>query len=160
MDTFSEYFISNPGKAYSFQGNLVWGYLEIPVVKNTRLRITILSHIRTPRQVLSFATRGCFLAFVDDRTRQAHIHADSKPTCYMVDFDSIGRESYVRLWNSWKVKADVEFGLNYAGMIITPLDGQSGTIYHCKCSDGVGDPDFQSLVFECEVIRSEKPADD
>ncbi|QUQ63783.1 hypothetical protein [Kutzneria sp. CA-103260] len=148
-EEFGERYLSE-GAAIDFDGVTVRLRHVVPAVAGgSRLVVEFEDYVDEPVQAVCCATSKGMFEVDGEKSRRLVFWADNSPRVVTATLTNRVPAEVV-LWNAWRRGADgIDAGLRYAGMTVTELGERH---WRFRCSDGIGGPDFDDLVFTARIV--------
>ncbi|MEV0682156.1 hypothetical protein AB0I60_37130 [Actinosynnema sp. NPDC050436] len=149
MEEFGERFVRENIDVIDVGDMRVHQRLVIPQVGAGRtLSVTFERYSEEIGQAVCVSTAKGKLQIGEERAARFILWADHSPV--KVDLQITNRvPSDIVLWNAWRRHdGGVDAALRYAGMLVESV---RTSVWHLRCSDGIGSADFDDLVLRVEL---------
>ena len=146
MKTFGERFGESRGEPFEFAGKLVHAILEREVESGTKLQIVFHRFNPSVPQALDTVLEKGHLLIANQKFKKgAILWTETAPRVVeVVCITKLARTTF-KAWNAWKDEDGITMAwIGNGGMLIEEREG----VTVLKCSDGVGEPQFDDLVVE------------
>jgi hypothetical protein len=150
MTDLSDVFAEKQSNVIDWNGIPVYGLYEFDELPS-RLRLTFVAAKQTPRQGVQLRMRGGTLVTDGHEGSDIVLWQDRSPRRVSIDVRCAGpRKPRLKLWNVWRGGLDVTQA--WLGNAAIQLDGNptSGS-FRIRCSDGLGEPNFDDLILQVET---------
>ncbi|MCG1021456.1 hypothetical protein [Sutcliffiella horikoshii] len=146
-----EMFIKNKGEALNINGSQVVMSKRFEVKLGQDIKIEFISCRNEYRQgiELSLDKRKGYIEINSQRIKSPVFWQDSAPSSFIIKCFPHNQVGQLNLWNIWDFDGGVEAWVGNAGIIVEQEDDNN---FLFRCSNGIGDIDFNDLVFRLTVI--------
>lgn len=146
----AEMFINNKGQPVTLNGNQIVMSHRVDVVKNQEATIEIISCNNEYRQgiELSIDKRKGFIEVNNQKLTAPVFWLDTAPKIFTFKCYPVKNMGKMNIWNIWqfsKQEDRVDAWIGNSGIQVKQEDEKT-LVFHC--SNGVGDIDFNDLVFK------------
>jgi hypothetical protein len=140
--TLGELFRRSRGAPIEFQGRTVHALFEHPLSGPEIGQVELRSNQPRPEGVCVTIVKGSLL-INGQQLPEAVLWADTAPACVTVVCQPKGASAVLRVWNTWKDEQGTQHAwIGNAGMLVEI----AGECVILRCSDGMGDVDFDDLI--------------
>lgn len=133
-----------------WNGITIYGLFEFKVIPE-RFELRFLSAKEFPVQGIHLRVKGGTLAVNDCESSNIVVWQDTAPQRVDVQVRALRKGARLMLWNIWKESAGVTQAWLGNSALQVDVDSSRGFL-KLRCSDGVGEPDFEDLIVEVGVL--------
>ncbi|EMN1927886.1 hypothetical protein RVV18_002285 [Burkholderia ambifaria] len=135
-------------------GREIYSLYEIDMsTGETVLSLNFVSNKKSTIQGIKIKASNCSVEVNNEILTDFLIWADHSPKHIPLNVTlKKGRKATLKVWNIWKHDDVSHAWIGNAGMLVERADRH----IEFHCSDGIGDPDFEDLVFTIEVGKVSK----
>ena len=142
--SFSKRFAASKGEPIEYQGKTVSGIYRRMVHPDDLVQVHFVRSNPTVREGLSISIKKGMLVVNGQPIRDSIIWTDTAPAQFDILCKPPKSGAMLHIWNAWDQNGILQSWLGNAGMLIEEV-GESVIL---RCSDGLGEPDFEDLVVE------------
>jgi hypothetical protein len=148
--TFGELFMASRGKPIAYRDLTVHAAHELVLTSNAVLIVRFVRSNSGVRQALRLASKDVEMDFDGQLLKDAVLWTDTAPPAFRVGLAPKKQLGTVLAWNAWMRDGCMDAWIGNGGMLIEKTaDG-----FRLRCSDGVGEPDFDDLVVDLAIRPS------
>ncbi|MGR3911569.1 hypothetical protein Q3A80_31440 [Burkholderia sp. SR8] len=135
-------------------GREIYSLYEVDVSSGeTALSLDFISSKKSSIQGVKIKAENCNVEVNNQILKDFFIWADHSPKHIPMNVTiNKGGKAAIKVWNVWKYDDVPHAWIGNSGMLVKKDDRH--IVFHC--SDGMGDPDFEDLVFTIEVGKAAK----
>ena len=149
--TLDSLFWKSKGGAVEFRGRTVSRIFKRRVRPHEVVTVRFIRSISEPAQGLLFRIPGGTLRILNDSIKDLSLWSDTFPGEDTLVCET-KRPNTLKIWNAWRSpNGKAIYWIHESGILI---EEPSPTTVVLRCSDGIGDANFEDLVVELE-FRSE-----
>jgi hypothetical protein len=146
-ETLADLFDSANGRPICWHGRTLIPKYSVPVDSGDAFRMRFLGSVPSPVQGMGLHAENCSIRVASVVAKDIALWRDTAPDVVEFSIVRVKKGARVILTNQWR---DEKYGstmyrLNNAAIEVVPQDDGSVIL---RCSDGWGEPDFESLVVQ------------
>jgi hypothetical protein len=150
--TFNERRAEAKGQPIEYHGQLVYGVHRRRIGRRALIRLRFVATNEHVRQGLRLKVSAGHLFIYERKLKDLVVWSDTAPELTVVQCLVPARGSTLSLWNVWQDDSGtMQAWLRYSGMLVKETDAS----VELRCSDGLGDPDFDDLIVEVSFSGQE-----
>jgi len=150
--TLNERLAESKGAPFEYEGVTVHGIYRREVHPGDVLQVRFVRRKPTIREGLQLKIERGKLLVNGESLKSGVLWMDTAPEVVEIVCQPPRSGATLSLWNAWERDGIMHAWLGNAGMLVEQRDD---TVV-LKCSDGVGDPDFQDLVVQLRLVHRHK----
>ena len=147
--TLNERLAESKGEPFEYEGLTVHGIYRCEVHPDDTLQVRFVRWNAMIRQGLQLKINRGRLLVNGQSSKSGVLWMDTAPEVVEIVCQPPKAGATLSLWNTWERDGIVHAWLGNAGMLVEQRDDA----VVLKCSDGVGNPDFQDLVVELRLVH-------
>ncbi|WP_141769950.1 hypothetical protein [Bacillus massilinigeriensis] len=148
----SEMFMKNKGEAININGSLVVMSQRLEVKTGQDIKIEFIRSKNDYRQGIEFSLdkRKGYIEVNKQKINSPVFWKNTAPSTFIFKCFPKKEIGQINLWNIWQYTDDrVDAWIGNAGIIV---EQEGEGIFLFRCSSGIGDIDFEDLVFRLILI--------
>ena len=147
--TLNERLAESKGEPFEYEGVTVHGIYRCEVHPDDIVQVRFVRRTPTIRQGLQLKINRGRLLVNGQSSKSGVLWMDTAPGVVEIVCNPPRRGATLSVWNAWERDGIMHAWLGNAGMVFEQRDDA----IILKCSDGVGNPDFQDLVVELRLVH-------